>query len=112
MDIKEAYEIMQRECGIEVGDTVKILRANIENELDSNTAYHTEAEISKRGRHGVVIEVEDGYIDVLTTLNEPYRIPFFVLEVIKKAEKENMITVNGKEYSESTIKKALQEYVK
>jgi len=26
--------------------------------------------------------------------------------------KENVITINGKEYSESTIKKALQEYVK
>ena len=116
MNIREAYQIMQEASGIEVGDKVKVLRANIKNELGSNTAYHTKEELDRRGREGKVSKVDKDCIIVNTTSDCMYWIPFFVLEIIEKAEvkkakDEKMVNIRGKDYSESTIQKALQEYV-
>ena len=111
MDIREAYQVMQEASGIKVGDTVKVLRTNISDELGSSTCQHTAEELERRGKLGIVKTVGQNLIIMITTSNEQYILPFFVLEVIEKAKNENMLTVNGKEYSESTLQKALQQYV-
>ncbi len=111
MTITEAYEIMQDACGIKVGDTVKILRTNVNYELGSTAAFHTESELERSGRIGIVCKMLDRSMLVRMPDGYGFQMPFFILEVIEKAKQENMLTVNGKEYSESTIQKALQQYV-
>ncbi len=107
MDIKEAYKVMQAQWvidnDIEVGDKVKILRAIKTNELGSCGGRGDYA--NKIGKIGCIA---DNYIDMTT-----YGFfPFFTLELVEKKKEEKMITVKGKEYSEDTLHKALQAYVK
>ena len=111
MTIEKAYETMQAECGIEVGDTVKILRTNRSNELGSSCVFHTESELGRSGRIGIVLKMLSRSIFVKMPNDNLFEMPFFILEVIEKVKPKNMLTVNGKEYSESTIQKALQQYV-
>ena len=104
MNIKEAYEVMQKASGIKKGDKIKILRTSIEDEMGYCGCSTSEVgEIEKvtrtQGEDGIQI---DGY----------FWYPFFILEVVEKAKDENMITVAGKEYSEATLAKAMKEYVK
>lgn len=118
MKVVETYKVMQKawveENDVKVGDRVKILRANKFNELGSDTYDHTERELGRRGRFATIDEICPSRINVRISSSNHYILPFFVLEIVEKVAKEpeQMITVNGKEYSESTLAKAMQEYTK
>ncbi len=121
MELKEAYKVMQaawvKEVGLEVGDTVKVLRSNVGGELGSNACGQTKNELVLNGNMAKVSEITERNIWVLSDGSGcPYTMcfPFFTLEFIKKAEKkpEKMVSVRGKEYSEDTLQKMIQQYVK
>lgn len=113
MNIKEAYKTMQAECGIDIGDTVKVLRSFKHNEmgysgcpLDATGVTGTVT--GSQGKDGIRVTFDKEHDDYGTW----HWFPFFVLKLIEKKKDENMITVKGKEYSESTLHKAIQEYSK
>jgi len=87
MNLQEAYKVMQANCGIEVGDTVKVLRKAQGHELgwDNTWTNAMDAFIDKicvvkyignSGIHGYNQELDNWYL-----------FPFFVLELVKKAPK-------------------------
>ena len=82
MNLQEAYKIMQDNCGIEVGDTVKVLRRaeNKENGWNNNWGDYMDDHI---GKEYIVTELAVGGI----RLNNWCCFPFFVLELVKKAPK-------------------------
>lgn len=118
MDIKLAYKIMQEASGIKVGDRVKILRNFGENELGSSVVDgRIEGDKQKAIKDrvtGTVTEVLDSHlwVDCGRKYSGCWAFPFFVFEVVEKAKSENMIKVDGKEYSEATLKKMIQQYTK
>lgn len=80
MDIKEAYKVMIKNCGIKVGDTVKVLRGwqygELGNEIDVGSAT------KKIGETGKVTEMNDD--DIQVNFGDGYfYYPFFVLEKVK-----------------------------
>jgi len=97
MKLKECYRKMQANCGIKKGDIVKVLRTFKTSELGSNASWleHKNLigqmfkvkDISESGRSFVLdIPTSPGY--------EEYNLfPFFVLELVKKAEPVIEITV-------------------
>ncbi len=110
MEINEAYKVMQKASGIEKGDVVKVLRHVTENEMgcscvDSLLLYKKKAMLDKKF---TVLTLRSNNIE-LDTDNGVFCFPFFALELIRK--KEGMITIDGKEFSISTIKNALKQYV-
>ncbi len=115
MDIKQAYAIMQKASGIEVGDEVKILRTAKRGEMGwYGLCDNTRMQKLNLGRTLKVTNIaygEHGYIELKSYNGGRTFVPFFVLEIIEKAKKEKMITIDGKEFSESTIKLALKDYV-
>jgi len=115
MKIKEAYKVMQAECGIEVGDRVDILRPNDSNEMGTSALYHRQDEFDCYGSSGRVDAVGYRCIVVITDAGKIFRLPFFVLRVTKKAHKpepEKMVDVDGKDYSLSTLKLMIDAYNK
>jgi len=85
MTIQEAYIKMQDECGIEVGDTVKILRKA--KSLEMGWSCDWVGSMDKYvGECGIVMCVlcEEG-IDVSVD-GDCWYFPFFVLELIKEKE--------------------------
>lgn len=110
VEVKEAYKIMQKASGIKVGDRVRLLRkVSGEGEMGWHEGWC--GDMSDRvGKIGTVIDVRDHTIDVNIQASH-FTYPFFVLEVVEPAKEEKMITVAGKEYSESTLTRAMKEYV-
>ncbi|KKM61557.1 hypothetical protein LCGC14_1530490 [marine sediment metagenome] len=90
MDIEKAYDVLQAASGIEVGDRVRVLRTNKHYELGSRAVAHSMKEL-EGGRAGIVSRIDEGRIivDMDNGVNV-WHLPFFVLEVIKKAEPEKM----------------------
>ena len=94
MNIEEAYKVMQAEWvrlyNVEVGDTVKVLRAAKTRELGWGNSWEM---VMNAGSEREVRSVSDGNID----LDDGYGYPFFVLELVKKAEPtiEINIKING-----------------
>lgn len=84
MDIHEVYREMAKNCGIEVGDTVRILRKanNLEMGWDQMWLYPMDRYV---GEIDVVTDVTDAGS---FQLENGYWFPFFVLEKIKSARKE------------------------
>ncbi len=119
-EVQEAYKVMQKASGIKVGDTVKALRQFELLEMGHTGSSSGSKEngykrdFINHSAVGVVTEIEDNYI--IVNCGRKYQghwcFPFFVLEVIEKAKAETMIMVGGKEYSEATLQKAMQEYSK
>jgi len=105
MDIKEAYKVMQEASGIEVGDTVKVLRGYKTDEMGSVALGCT-----LTGVIGTVRNMNKYHV-LVSTNGVCISHPFFVLKVTEKVKKANMITVKGKEYSEDTLDKAMKEYI-
>ena len=107
MDIKLAYKTMQAASGIEVGDTVKVIRRFERAEMGSDCASWNNVAVKApmQGKELVVSEVCTGHIWV-----DGWSFPFFALELIKKADKSKMITINGKDWSEDTIAEALRKH--
>ncbi len=92
-ELRTAYVVMQKNCGIDVGDCVKVLRTAKDCELgwgnswtyDMNEQLNRTLEVESIGDNG--IHLSDGY-----------SYPFFVLEVVKKAEKLVDVTVGDKTF--------------
>ena len=109
MDLKEAYAVMQKASGIEVGDKVRVLRSFSSSEMGLDSCS---VELNSRAKKGTVDTIEKNRIAVkYADIGGWDWFPFFALEIIEKAKQEKMVTIGGKEYSESTIKKALKDYV-
>ena len=109
MNLQEAYLVMQDNCGIEVGDTVRILRAAKDCETGWTVNWVSPAMDNMVNTLATVVGITGNGI---VFEEHCYFYPFFVLELIKKGEEEKMVTVKGKEYSESTLQKDLEAYIK
>ena len=108
-EIQEAYKVMQEASRIGAGDNVRVIRKFATDEMGCNCFKwdydHKKAEMQDQAYK--VHTVSSGYIEI-----DYYSFPFFALELIEKAKVEKMIMVDGKEWSESTVKLALQEHAK
>ena len=80
MDIEEAYQAMQVECGIEVGDTVKVLRKAKTREMGWKNSW-TEEMDGLVGEEAEVVAIREYGIWLKNSL----WFPFFVLEKVKDA---------------------------
>lgn len=115
MEQKKVYETLQAKWvkmqGVKVGTKVNIIRTNAENEFGSMTAHHIQKELDESGTEGVVSAIGSLYLEVkMDKRGNHFILPFTALEVI--GEPRETITIDGKEYSEHTVRLALQEYVK
>lgn len=85
MNVQEAYETLQENCGIKVGDKVKVLRTAEMNELgwannwtaSMDSAVGNIFEVKYLNSEGIGLSLDFGYF---TT----FGFPFFVLEKIEK----------------------------
>lgn len=103
MNLKEAYVIMQKNCGIDVGDRVKVLR-----EAESHAMGWDFPWLPTMNKHiGKIFTViyvgANSGIKLNTSDNMPdnymnYAFPFFALELIEKAPKTFNISLDGKSY--------------
>ena len=78
MDIEEAYQVMAKESGINIGDTVKVLRKAQSKEMGWPTIWDPSMD-KMIGNEYTVVEIGDGEYQ----LDGLYWFPFFVLEKIK-----------------------------
>lgn len=87
MDVKEAYRILADSCGIEVGDTVEILRKWNSHELGEHGGSSANSD-KLVGKVGEVLEITNPNKSFVLRINdEDEYIPWFVLKLVKKAEK-------------------------
>ncbi len=87
MSEQEKYIADQKNCGIEVGDTVRVTRPNTLREGGSDTFSHTAIQIKDGHCDGVVHHIEDRCIWVADDEGEyAWQFPYFVLEIVKKAD--------------------------
>jgi len=83
MTLQEAYKVMQANCGIEVGDTVKVLRKAKDDEMARyGLSYQCTMPSSLIGTTVKVYRLYETAIHA-----EGWNYPFFVLELVKKAPK-------------------------
>lgn len=87
MNLQEAYKVMQANCGIEVGDTVRVLRKAEEDEMGWNNVWSSGMDkflgkLGKAERFG-----EAGVRVYCEELKDWFSFPFFVLELVKKGKK-------------------------
>lgn len=78
--LTEHYNALQKECGINIGDTVKVLRAAKHYELGWGTTWEEEMSLMV----GKTLKVVDIQEDDGIYLEDGLFYPFFVLEVVKK----------------------------
>jgi hypothetical protein len=120
MDLKEAYKVMQaawiKAIGLEVGDTVKGVQPFKKNPLGSECTeaypHNGKGRFAKGDGLGIVKRINQNEIIVNCIDNGgDWSFPFFALEFVEKAKKpEKMVTVKGREYSEDTLQKMIQQY--
>ena len=84
MTLEEAYLTMQENCGIEVGDTVKVLRKAKSEEMGWSAIW-TGSMSDLVGKTAKVTEFDKDRNGL--SLNDDYWFPFFVLELVEKAPK-------------------------
>lgn len=107
MNLREAYKVMSKASGIEVGDTVKVLRSAKTDEMGWDNCWMP----NMYEAVGKEFEVSDDHCGSGFYLSGTgYKFPFFCLEVTKKATKTKTVTIGGvtKEISEESFK-ALKE---
>lgn len=109
MNVREAYRVLQENCGIEVGDKVKVLRKAEEFEMGWDTCWRPSMD-SMLGRIYIVTSI---WGDSGLELDKGYCFPFFVLELVEKAPQFKTITIDGKDIeisieSFNELKKQLQ----
>lgn len=100
MDIKEAYKIMHENCGIKVGDTVKVLRKAKHGEFGWENTWPSEMD-KLIGNEYKVFSLGSYYHDFTIA---GYNVPFFVLEKIKDAEPPIKIGDHVVEFTDEGIK--------
>ena len=93
LSLQEAYKLMAANCGIEKGDTVRVIRKANDHEMGwMNSWIYTMDEYIGRT---FVVSLEDNG----NGFNfDGYSFPFFVLELVKKAEKSIEVKLN-KDYT-------------
>ena len=101
MNIREAYKVMEANCDISVGDTVRVLRKAEDNEMGWSNSW-VDGMDSSVGEEFVVKTKDSGTGFGLGD----YLYPFFVLEKVSSAEVET-IELMGKTYNKSDIESAL-----
>lgn len=116
ISVQEAYQVMQEHCGIEVGDTVKVLRAPKEKyELGSSALIDSTDEKFVGGTFPVS-RINAREIKLEGLGHTTWGFPFFCLELVEKAKLEipnevsfgkDGITVKGTFVSKDTIKRNL-----
>lgn len=115
MDIKKAYQKMQAECGIDVGDKVRVLRTAKCGEMGwyglCDCTRMQKLNLGQVLKVTMINEYTDGYIELEKRHGGLTFIPFFALELVEKAKPEKMVTVKGSEYSEDTLQKMIEAYV-
>ena len=87
MEIKEAYQVMQKECGIKVGDTVKVLRKAKSHEMGWSASWVAPDMDAMVGKEFVV----DGIFHEGGICRDKWAFPFFVLEKVKDAPVKSSI---------------------
>ena len=99
MNQQEAYAVLQKASGIEVGDTVKVLREA--RYLEMGWAGVWVDGMIRPGGTGTITGVHANSVNVRAEgINGwIYHYPFFVLEVVKKREKEIIIGGNVVSFS-------------
>lgn len=99
MNLREAYVLMQDNCGIQDGDTVKVLRSAKNLEMGWHNSWTGEMQktigeelkvIGLSGKFGIDLENNQAY-------------PFFVLKKIAEAKKTVTIQVVGGKTVELSI---------
>ena len=87
MNSKEAYKILQMECGIKVGDKVRVLRTAEEDECGWQTVWDVRMDDSV----GEVLEVR-GFEEPEfgPFLSDGFFYPWFVLEKVEEATPREM----------------------
>ncbi len=90
IEMGEAYRKLHAQCGIEKGDSVKLLRLFGDHEMGFGHICGSAADASV----GSVYEVSnnDGHT---IQLSNRYHYPFFVLEVVKKAIQPITVKLNS-----------------
>ena len=81
MDIKEAYQVMAKESGIKIGDTVKVLRKAQSEEMGWTGCWQPGMD-DTIGNEYTVSYIDDGHYQ----LDDGWWLPFFVLEKIKSVK--------------------------
>jgi len=89
MEIREAYKVMQAASGIEVGDTVKVLRTAKGAECGWDNSWVRDMDKSI-GKSMVVMRIASFYGIELKDGNNRFTYPFYVLEIIKKKQGDGM----------------------
>ena len=90
-NLREAYQLMQANCGIKVGDTVRVLRTATHEE---ERAYG--ATWIKGCKSFIGMEYKVERIDKDCVVIAGVQFPFFVIEKIKDAESEYPIKLGDK----------------
>ena len=109
MELKEAYMIMQENCGIEVGDTVKVLRKAKDNEMGWKDLWNfkmdsivgEEAKVESLDGNGIYLHFNDTH--------KRWWFPFFVLEIVKKKSKKKTVTLELTEEQLEKVKEMMEE---
>lgn len=85
MTLEDAYLTLHNACGIEVGDTVKVLRKAETDEMGWNNSWTTSMNKSIGKEFKVLRDANKRGFEISDSFGLSY--PFFVLELVKKAEK-------------------------
>ncbi len=96
-ELRTAYAVMQKNCGIDVEDCVKVLRTAKDCELGWGVCWVSEMN-KFVGKVGKVTRIDDCDGVKVCQDGEEWNFPFFVLEVVKKAEKLVGVTVGDKTF--------------
>jgi hypothetical protein len=108
MSIEEAYIQMQKECGIEVGDTVKVLRKAKDYEMGWSNSWVGCMDVLVGETFKVKFSGGGG-----VQLSNDYCVPFFVLELVSKSPKVVKVKLNENhtaEVSKDGIKVGCQTF--
>jgi len=95
LTLQECYEEMQANCGIKVGDQVRVLRTAKDFELGWGT-FWMQSMKDAVGKIFDVLEVEYNDGILLHTQDGDFYVPFYVLEKIKQVKKVTMQEIEDK----------------
>ena len=113
MTINECYTQMQEACGIEVGDTVKVLRTAKDYEMGWGTVWVRTMD-GFVGKQFVVNDVGAARgFRVTADDGDNYWLPFFILQLVSKKKAVVKVVLNGShtaECSKDGIKVGCQDF--
>jgi len=86
MDLDKAYRTMQKASGIEVGDTIKVLRKADDHEMGWGEEWLNTEMDKLVGKEFVVADVSENSGFLVKIEGDDWFVPFFVCELMKKRE--------------------------